>query len=228
MPWVETIKADEMRPRRGNYIETEARPRHNHEAEARPRRCIKTSRRGRGSTFAALRLPQGETSASRHTSLESNKRLAHLQKFITLECPQSSHSRLKKHCTTRCVEKQTAVFVFKLFPAVVVTLDDMTSWSGQVIQQGRPQRFSEHWITISFWQWMFCMQCLLLRNLFQSNFKASRRTFIPHLIMPITRWFTVGDHSSERPNTDLHNPYPRWLIILTFILSWAHLPNNQR
>ena len=125
-------KADEMRPRRGNYIETEARPRHNHEAEARPRRCIKTSRRGRGSTFAALRLPQGETSASRHTSLESNNRLAHLHKFITLECPQSSHSRLKKHCTTRCVEKQTAVFVFKeLFPAVVATLDDMTSWSGE-------------------------------------------------------------------------------------------------
>ncbi len=62
---------------------------------------------------------------------ESNKRLQNLQQFILSECPQSAHTRLTKQCTTRWVEKQTAVFVFKeLFPAVVASLQDMTTWSG--------------------------------------------------------------------------------------------------
>jgi hypothetical protein len=63
---------------------------------------------------------------------DSNKRLANLQKLIETECPESAHTRLKKQCTTRWVEKQTAVFVFKeLYPAVVASLTELSMWPGE-------------------------------------------------------------------------------------------------
>ena len=62
---------------------------------------------------------------------DSNKRLLHLQRFVDTKCPDTSRSRLKLHCTTRWVEKQDAVVVFReLFPAVVASLDDMSVWPG--------------------------------------------------------------------------------------------------
>ena len=55
---------------------------------------------------------------------DSNKRLPILHRQISIECPESSHSRLKKHCCTRWVEKQEAIIVFKeWYPAVVASLD---------------------------------------------------------------------------------------------------------
>lgn len=62
---------------------------------------------------------------------DSNKRLLNLQQFIDNQCPESSHTRLKRHCATRSVEKQNAVFVFKeLYPAVTASLKDIASWPG--------------------------------------------------------------------------------------------------
>ena len=62
---------------------------------------------------------------------ESNKRLLNLQQFIESECPESSRTRLKMHCTTRWVEKQDAILVFReLYPAIVASLDDVSVWSG--------------------------------------------------------------------------------------------------
>jgi len=43
---------------------------------------------------------------------DSNKRLLHLQQMIDDKCPESCRTRLKKHCSTRWVEKQDAVLVF--------------------------------------------------------------------------------------------------------------------
>ena len=62
---------------------------------------------------------------------ESNKRLLNLQQFIDRKCSDSSRTRLKKHCTTRWVEKQDAVLVFReLYPAVAASLDDISVWAG--------------------------------------------------------------------------------------------------
>jgi len=62
---------------------------------------------------------------------DSNKRLLNLQQNIEQKCPESSRTRLKKHCTTRWVEKQDAVLVFReLYPAVVASLDDIAVWPG--------------------------------------------------------------------------------------------------
>lgn len=63
---------------------------------------------------------------------ESNKRLQKLHTCNDSECLESSLTRLKQQCTTRWVDKQTAVFIYKeLYPAVVVSLDDMTLWTGE-------------------------------------------------------------------------------------------------
>jgi Domain of unknown function (DUF4371) len=62
---------------------------------------------------------------------DSNKRLVNLQENIDAKCPESNRTRLKKHCTTRWVEKQDAVHVFReLFPAIVSSLECISSWSG--------------------------------------------------------------------------------------------------
>ena len=62
----------------------------------------------------------------------SNKRLLHLQECIQEECPESTHSRLKMHCTTRWVERQEAVRIFKeLLPAIRVSLEKIRIWPHQ-------------------------------------------------------------------------------------------------
>jgi hypothetical protein len=62
---------------------------------------------------------------------DSNKRLLDLQACIDEQCPESSHTRLKKHCDTRWVEKQSSILVFKeLYPAVIVSLERITLWPG--------------------------------------------------------------------------------------------------
>lgn len=56
----------------------------------------------------------------------SAKRLDRLYHHISIHCPESSHSRLKKYCCTRWVENQEAVLVFKeLYDAVVASLDEI-------------------------------------------------------------------------------------------------------
>ena len=62
----------------------------------------------------------------------SNKRLLHLQECIQEECPKSAHTCLKMHCTTRWVEKQESVRIFKeLLPAVRVSLEQIRIWPHQ-------------------------------------------------------------------------------------------------
>ena len=62
----------------------------------------------------------------------SNKRLLHPQERIQEECPESTHTRLKMHCTTRWVEKQEAVRIFKeRLPAIRVSLEQICIWPHQ-------------------------------------------------------------------------------------------------
>jgi len=62
---------------------------------------------------------------------DSNKRLLNLQQFIDSECPDSDRTRLKKHCSTRWVEKQKAVLLFReLYPAVQASPKSIASWPG--------------------------------------------------------------------------------------------------
>ena len=62
----------------------------------------------------------------------SNKRLLHLQECIQEECPESTDTHLKMHCTTRWVERQEAVRIFKeLLPAIRVSLEQIRIWSHQ-------------------------------------------------------------------------------------------------
>ena len=62
----------------------------------------------------------------------SNKRLLHPQERIQEECPESTHTRLKMHCTTRWVEKQEAVRIFKeRLPAIRVSLEQIFIWPHQ-------------------------------------------------------------------------------------------------
>ena len=57
----------------------------------------------------------------------SSKRLSTLHSYISRKCPDSSHSRLKRHCTTRWVENQEAVIVFKeMYLAAVGALDELS------------------------------------------------------------------------------------------------------
>ena len=62
----------------------------------------------------------------------SNKRLLHLQECIQEECHESTQKRLKMHCTTRWVERQEAVRIFKeLLPAIRVSLEQIRIWPHQ-------------------------------------------------------------------------------------------------
>ena len=62
---------------------------------------------------------------------DSNKRLLNLTECIDEKCPESSRLRLKKHCSTRWVERQEAVLVFKeLYPAVCISLEQISAWRG--------------------------------------------------------------------------------------------------
>jgi len=68
---------------------------------------------------------------------DSNKILLNLQQNTEQKCLESSRTRLKKHCTTRWVEKQDAVLLFhELYPAVVASLDDIAVWPGDSGSKG--------------------------------------------------------------------------------------------
>ena len=57
----------------------------------------------------------------------SSKRLSTLHSYISRKCPDSLHSRLKRHCTTKWVENQEAVIVFKeMYLAAVGALDELS------------------------------------------------------------------------------------------------------
>jgi len=63
---------------------------------------------------------------------DSNKRLLNLQNCIDNLCSESCRTRLKKHCTTRWVEKQDALLVFQeLYPAILASPESLSSWSGE-------------------------------------------------------------------------------------------------
>ena len=65
----------------------------------------------------------------RHIDIFSNseKHLSLLHAQVNDKCPDSSHSRLKRHCSTKWTEDHDAVFVFKEFyPAVVAYLDQLS------------------------------------------------------------------------------------------------------
>ena len=62
---------------------------------------------------------------------DSSKRTKNLRKAVQQKCKESLRISLKQHCTTRWVEKQEAVRVFKqLLPAVCASLDDIVLWPG--------------------------------------------------------------------------------------------------
>ena len=68
------------------------------------------------------------------------KRLSLLHAQVNDKCSDSSHSRLKRHCSTKRIENYDAVFVFKEFyPAVVSSLDQLLeSRDGEVLGRAMP------------------------------------------------------------------------------------------
>ena len=70
----------------------------------------------------------------------SEKRLSLLNAQVNDKCPDSSHSRLKHHCSTKWIENYDAVFVFKEFyPAVTGSLDQLSeSRDGKVHGRAMP------------------------------------------------------------------------------------------
>ena len=65
----------------------------------------------------------------RHIGIFSNseKRLSLLHTQVNDNCPDSLHSCLKRHCSTKWIENYDAVFVFKEFySAVVGSLDQLS------------------------------------------------------------------------------------------------------
>ena len=75
----------------------------------------------------------------RHIGILSNsqKRLSLLHAQVNYRCPDSSHSPLKRNCSTKLIESYDNVFVFKEFyPAVVASLDQLSeSRDGQVLER---------------------------------------------------------------------------------------------
>ena len=67
----------------------------------------------------------------------SQKRLSLLHAQIDDKFPDSSHSRLNRHCSTRWIEHHDAVFVFKeLYSAVAGSLDQLSeSRDGEVVRR---------------------------------------------------------------------------------------------
>ena len=76
---------------------------------------------------------------NRHISIFSNseKRLSLLHAQVNDKCPDSSHSPLKRNCSTKWIENYDVVFVFKEFyPAVVGFLDQLSeSRNGEVLER---------------------------------------------------------------------------------------------
>ena len=71
---------------------------------------------------------------------DSEKRLLLLHTHVNDKCPDSSHSRLKRHCSTKWIENYDAVFVFKEFYQVVVGFLNQLSESrdGKVLGRTMP------------------------------------------------------------------------------------------
>ena len=84
----------------------------------------------------ACQVPQVKASVTLMNNItvfftDSRKRLLILLQEISECCPESSRSRLKSHCSTRWVEKQDAVFVFRgIFPAICQALESIESSGG--------------------------------------------------------------------------------------------------
>ena len=75
----------------------------------------------------------------RHIGILSNsqKHLSLLHAQVDDRCPDSSHSPLKRNCSTKRIESYDNVFVFKEFyPAVVGSLDQLSeSRNGEVLER---------------------------------------------------------------------------------------------
>ena len=70
----------------------------------------------------------------------SQKRLSLLHAQVDDKCPDSSHSPLKRNCSTKWIENYDAVFVFKEFyPAVVGSLNQLSkSRDGEDLEKAMP------------------------------------------------------------------------------------------
>ena len=75
----------------------------------------------------------------RHIGICSNsqKRLSLLHAQVNDKCPDSSHSRLRRNCSTKWIENYDVVYIFKEFyPAVVGSLDQLPeSRDGEVFER---------------------------------------------------------------------------------------------
>ena len=78
----------------------------------------------------------------RHISIfsDSGKRLSLLRAHVDDKCPDSLHSCLKRHCSTKWIENYDAVFDFKeFFPAVIGSLNQLSeSTNGKVFGRAMP------------------------------------------------------------------------------------------
>ena len=83
-------------------------------------------------TFSGLQRARNSSIRKHHERhigifFNSQKRLSLLHAQVNGKCPDSSHSRLKRHCSTKWIENYDAVFVFKEFyPAVDGSLDQLS------------------------------------------------------------------------------------------------------
>ena len=83
-------------------------------------------------TFSGLERKRNSSIRKHHEGhvgifSDSEKRLLLLRAHVNEKCFDSSHSRLKRHCSTKWIENYDAVFVFKEFyQAVVGSLDQLS------------------------------------------------------------------------------------------------------
>ena len=79
----------------------------------------------------------------------SQKRLSLLHAQVHDKCPDSSHSPLKRNCSTKWIKNYDVVFVFKeFFPAVVGSLDQLSeSRDGEVLERAIFKRDNNSWIS---------------------------------------------------------------------------------
>ena len=96
-------------------------------------------------TFSGLQRTQNPSIRKHHERhigvfSDSEKRLSLLHAHVNDKCPDSSHSRLQRHCSTKWIENYDVVFVFKEFyPAVVGSLDQPSeSRDGKVLGRAMP------------------------------------------------------------------------------------------
>ena len=83
-------------------------------------------------TFSGLQRTQNSSMRKHHKRpigivFLFRKRFSLLHAQVYHKCPNSSHSRLKRHCSTKWIENYDVVFVFKEFyPAVAGSLDQLS------------------------------------------------------------------------------------------------------